>query len=388
MYEGQLVFAQLMQHVPRTTFRRCVARYQGERKVHSFSCLDQFLSMAFAQLTFRESLRDIEACLRAHRSKLYHLGIRSAVARNTLANANAVRDWRIYADFAQSLIGIARPLHVDEPFGIDLQDTVYALDATTIDLCLSVFPWAPFQSTKAAIKLHTLLDLRGNIPTFIHISDGKLHEVSILDQLVPEPGAFYIMDRGFLDFARLYRLHQAGSFFVTRAKSNTKAERRYSRPVDRSTGLVCDQTIILTGQYSLRDYEAPLRRIRFKDPKTAKTLVFLTNNFTLPAFTITELYRCRWQVELFFKWIKQHLRIKAFFGTSENAVKSQIWIAVSVYVLVAIVRKRLKLPGSLYQILQILSLTLFEKTPMEQLLSHAVPDPIDDGSAKQLSLFN
>jgi hypothetical protein len=388
MYEGQLVFAQLMQHVPRTTFRRCVARYQGERKVHSFSCLDQFLSMAFAQLTFRESLRDIEACLRAHRSKLYHLGIRSAVARNTLANANAVRDWRIYADFAQSLIGIARPLHVDEPFGIDLQDTVYALDATTIDLCLSVFPWAPFQSTKAAIKLHTLLDLRGNIPTFIHISDGKLHEVSILDQLVPEPGAFYIMDRGFLDFARLYRLHQVGSFFVTRAKSNTKAERRYSRPVDRSTGLVCDQTIILTGQYSPRDYEAPLRRIRFKDPKTAKTLVFLTNNFTLPAFTITELYRCRWQVELFFKWIKQHLRIKAFFGTSENAVKSQIWIAVSVYVLVAIVRKRLKLPGSLYQILQILSLTLFEKTPIEQLLSHAVPDPVDDGSAKQLSLFN
>jgi hypothetical protein len=388
MNQGKLVFAQLMQHVPLTTFRRCVARYQGERKVHSFSCLDQFLSMAFAQLTFRESLRDIEACLRAHRSKLYHLGIRSAVARNTLANANAVRDWRIYADFAQSLIGIARPLHVDEPFGIDLQDTVYALDATTIDLCLSVFPWAPFQSTKAAIKLHTLLDLRGNIPTFIHISDGKLHEVSILDQLVPEPGAFYIMDRGFLDFARLYRLHQAGSFFVTRAKSNTKAERRYSRPVDRSTGLVCDQTIILTGQYSPRDYETPLRRIRFRDPKTAKTLVFLTNNFTLPAFTITELYRCRWQVELFFKWIKQHLRIKAFFGTSENAVKSQIWIAVSVYVLVAIVRKRLKLPGSLYQILQILSLTLFEKTPMEQLLSHAVPDPIDDGSAKQLSLFN
>jgi hypothetical protein len=381
MNQGKLVFAQLMQHVPLTTFRRCVARYQGERKVHSFSCLDQFLSMAFAQLTFRESLRDIEACLRAHRSKLYHLGIRSAVARSTLATANAVRDWRIYADFAQSLIGIARPLHVDEPFGVDLQDTVYALDATTIDLCLSVFPWAPFQSTKAAIRLHTLLDLRGNIPTFIHISDGKLHEVSILDQLVPEPGAFYIMDRGFLDFARLYRFHQAGSFFVTRAKSNTKAQRRYSRPVDRSTGLVCDQTILLTGQYSPQDYQAPLRRIRFKDPKTAK-------NFVLPAFTITELYRCRWQVELFFKWIKQHLRIKAFFGTSENAVKSQIWIAVSVYVLVAIVRKRLKLPGSLYQILQILSLTLFEKIPMDQLLSHAVTDEIDAGSAKQLSLFN
>jgi len=388
MYQGKLVFAQMMQHLPLTTFRRCVTRYRGERKVKSFSCLDQFLSMAFAQLTFRESLRDIEACLRAHHAKLYHLGIRSAVARNTLANANAVRDWRIYADFAQSLIGIARPLYVDEPFGVDLQDTVYALDATTIDLCLSVFPWAPFQSTKAAVKLHTLLDLRGNIPTFIHISDGKLHEVSILDQLVPEPGAFYIMDRGFLDFARLYRFHQAGSFFVTRAKSNTKAKRRYSRPVDRSTGLVCDQTIFLTGIYSPQDYQAPLRRIRFKDPKTSKTLVFLTNNFVLPAFTTTELYRCRWQVELFFKWIKQHLRIKAFFGTSENAVKSQIWIAVSVYVLVAIVRKRLKLPGSLYQILQILSLTLFEKTPMDQLLSHAVADQIDAGSVKQLSLFN
>jgi hypothetical protein len=388
MYQGKLVFAQMMQHLPLSTFRRCVTRYQGERKVQSFSCLDQFLSMAFAQLTFRESLRDIEACLRAHQSKLYHLGIRSAVARNTLANANAVRDWRIYADFAQSLIGIARALYVDEPFGVDLQDTVYALDATTIDLCLSVFPWTPFQSTKAAIKLHTLLDLRGNIPTFIHISDGKLHEVSILDQLVPEPGAFYIMDRGFLDFARLYRVHQAGSFFVTRAKSNTKAERRYSRPVDRSTGLVCDQTIVLTGQYSPLDYQAPLRRIRFKDPKTTKTLVFLTNNFVLTALTITELYRCRWQVELFFKWIKQHLRIKAFFGTSENAVKSQIWIAVSVYVLVAIVKKRLKLPGSLYHILQILSLTLFEKTPLDQLLSHAVTDQIDADTAKQLSLFN
>ena len=388
MYQGKLVFAQMMQHLPLSTFRRCVTRYQGERKVKSFSCLDQFLSMAFAQLTFRESLRDIEACLRAHQSKLYHLGIRSAVARNTLANANAVRDWRIYADFAQCLIGIARPLYVDEPFGVDLKDTVYALDATTIDLCLSVFPWAHFQSTKAAIRLHTLLDLHGNIPTFIHISDGKLHEVTLLDKLVPEPGAFYVMDRGFLDFARLYRFHLAGSFFVIRAKSNTKAQRRYSRPVDQSTGLRCDQTIGLTGQFSSRDYQAPLRRIRFRDPTTAKTLVFLTNHFVLPAFTITELYRCRWQVELFFKWIKQHLRIKAFFGTSENAVKSQIWIAVSVYILVAIVKKRLKLPGSLYQILQILSLTLFEKTPMDQLLSHAVAEPIDTGSAKQLSLFN
>jgi hypothetical protein len=387
MNHGRLVFAQLMQHLPLTTFRRCVSRYQGERKVHSFSCLDQFLCMAFAQLTARESLRDIEACLRAQRSKLYHLGIRSAVARNTLANANAVRDWRIFADFAQSLIGIARPLYVDEPFGVDLKDTVYALDATTIDLCLSVFPWAHFQSTKAAIRLHTLLDLRGNIPTFIHISDGKLHEVSVLDQLLPEAGAFYIMDRGFLDFERLYRFHQAGSFFVTRAKSNTRLQRRYSHRVDRSTGLICDQTIFLTGIYTPQDYQAPLRRIRFKDPGTAKTLTFLTNNFTLSAFTITELYRCRWQVELFFKGIKQHLRIRAFFGTSENAVKSQIWIAVSVYVLVAIVKKRLQIPGSLYQTLQILSLTMFERMPLNQLLAKVAIDDVDIDPRKQLSLF-
>jgi hypothetical protein len=344
--------------------------------------------MAFAQLTFRESLRDIEGCLRAQRSKLYHLGIRSTVSRNTLANANAVRDWRIFADFAQSLIGIARPLYVDEAFGVDLKDTVYALDATTIDLCLSVFPWAHFQSTKAAIRLHTLLDLRGNIPTFIHISDGKLHEVSVLDQLLPEAGAFYIMDRGFLDFERLYHFHQAGSFFVTRAKSNTRLQRRYSHPVDRSSGLLCDQTVFLTGQYTPRTYQAPLRRIRFRDPQTSKTLTFLTNNFNLPAFTITELYRCRWQVELFFKWIKQHLRIRAFFGTSENAVKSQIWIAVSVYVLIAIVKKRHKLPGSLYQILQILSLTVFEKMPIHQLFTQAWIDDVESNSAKQLSLFN
>jgi hypothetical protein len=311
MNQGQLVFAQLMQHLPLTTFRRCVGRYAGERKVKSFSCLDQFLCMAFAQLTYRESLRDIEACLRAQRSKLYHLGIRATVARNTLANANAVRDWRIYADFAQSLIGIARPLYVDEPFGVDLKESVYALDTTTIDLCLSVFTWAPFRSAKAAVKLHTLLDLRGNIPTFIHISDGKMHEVNILDQLLPEPGAFYIMDRGFLDFERLYRFHEAGSFFVTRGKSNLKVQRRYSHAVDRATGLICDQTVLLTGFYSRKGFEAPLRRIRFKDPETEKTLIFLTNNFALPAITITELYRCRWQVELFFKWIKQHLRIKA-----------------------------------------------------------------------------
>jgi hypothetical protein len=387
MNQGKLVFAQLMQHVPLTTFRRCVARYQGEHKVKSFSCLDQFLSMAFAQLTYRESLRDIEACLRAQRSKLYHLGIRSTVARNTLANANAVRNWRIYADFAQSLIGIARPLYADDPFAVDLKNTVYALDTTTIDLCLSVFPWAPYQSTKAAIRLHTLLDLRGNIPTFIHISDGKLNEVNILDQLIPEPGAFYIMDRGFHDFARLYRFHQAGGFFVTRAKSNTQIKRRYSHPIDRSTGLICDQTILLSGVHSPQDYPAPLRRVRFKDPDTAKTLVFLTNNFTLPALTITKLYRCRWQVELFFKWIKQHLRIKAFFGTTENAVKSQIWIAVSVYVLVAIVKKRLGLSATLYELLQILSLTMFERLPLDQLLAQFPTDDEEHCSNKQLFLF-
>jgi len=378
MNRGKLVFAQLMQHLPLTTFRRCVTRYRGAFKVKSFSCLDQFLCMAFAQLTFRESLRDIEVCLRAQSSKLYHLGIRSAVARNTLANANAVRDWRIYADFAQSLIGIARPLYAQESFGVDLQETVYALDTTTIDLCLSVFPWAVFRTAKAAIKLHTLLDLRGNIPTFMHISDGKVHEVNILDQLLPEPGAFYIMDRGFLDFERLYRFHQAGSFFVTRGKSNLKVQRRYSHPVDRKTGVICDQTVVLTGFYSHQGFEAPLRRIRFKDPKTAKTLIFLTNNFVLPAFTITELYRCRWQVEL---------RIKAFFGTSENAVRSQIWIAVSAYVLVAIVKKRLQLSASLYEILQILSLTMFEKIPLDQLLTQTISEQIQPVSDNQLILF-
>ncbi len=387
MNRGKLVFAQLMHHLPLTTFRRCVTRYRGAFKVKSFSCLDQFLCMAFAQLTFRESLRDIEVCLRAQSSKLYHLGIRSAVARNTLANANAVRDWRIYADFAQSLIGIARPLYAQESFGVDLQETVYALDTTTIDLCLSVFPWAVFRTAKAAIKLHTLLDLRGNIPTFIHISDGKVHEVNILDQLLPEPGAFYLMDRGFLDFERLYRFHEAGSFFVTRGKSNLKVQRRYSHPVDRKTGLICDQSVVLTGFYSHQGFETPLRRIRFKDPETAKTLIFLTNNFVLPAFTITELYRCRWQVELFFKWIKQHLRIKAFFGTSENAVRSQIWIAVSAYVLVAIVKKRLQLSASLYEILQILSLTMFEKIPLDQLLAQTTNDQIQPVSDNQLILF-
>ncbi|MGH7744767.1 MAG: IS4 family transposase [Candidatus Dormibacteria bacterium] len=388
MHQGQLVFAQLMKHLPLTPFRRCVARYTGEHKVKSFSCLDQYLSMAFAQLTYRESLRDIEACLRSQSSKLYHLGIRGNIARNTLANANATREWRIYADFAQSLIGIARRLYAEEPFGVDLAETVYALDATTIDLCLTVFPWAPFRSTKAAVKMHTLLDLRGNIPSFIYISDGKMHDVNILDQLLPEAGAYYVMDRGYVDFARLHRLHEAGSFFVTRAKSNLKAERRYSHPVDRTTGLICDQTIVLSGFYSHQGFPAPLRRIKFRDPTTGKRLVFLSNNFTLPPLSVADLYRCRWQVELFFKWIKQHLRIKAFFGTSENAVKSQIWIAVSVYVLVAIVKKRLALPSSLYENLQILSLTLFERMPLDQLLTRCATDLETAESRNQMNLFD
>jgi hypothetical protein len=388
MHAGKLVFAQLTEHLPLTTFRRCVAAYGGEHKIKSFTCLEQFLCLAFAQLTYRESLRDIEACLRAQREKLYHMGIRSRVSRSTLADANEVRDWRIYADFAQRLIGTARKLYLDEPFGVDLKETVYALDTTTIDLCLSVFPWAPFRSTKAAVKMHTLLDLRGNIPAFIHISDGKMHEVNILDQLQPEPGAFYVMDRGFLDFERLFRFHEAGSFFVTRGKSNLKVQRRYSKAVDRTTGLICDQTVVLTGFYSLKDFETPLRRIRFKDPKTGKRLVFLTNNFVLPALTVTELYRCRWQVELFFKWIKQHLRIKQFYGTSENAVKTQIWTAVAVYVLVAIVKKRLNITASLYEMLQILSLTMFEQTPLNTLLSQIHTVQNDGDFANQLKLFN
>ena len=388
MHQGHYVFAQLMQHLPLTTFRRCVARYNGEYRIQQFSCLDQYLCLAFAQLTWRESLRDIEACLRAQSSKLYHLGFRSAIARNTLANANAVRDWRIYADFAQHLIGIARRLYANDLLALDLDETVYALDSTTIDLCLSVFPWAPFRSTKAAVKLHTLLDLRGSIPSFIFISDGKMHDVNILDQLVPEAGAFYVMDRGYLDFERLAHLDDAGSFFVTRAKSNLKARRRYSRPVDRSTGLICDQTVLLTGFHSRQGFDRPLRRIKFNDPQTGKRLVFLTNNFALDALTIAKLYKYRWQVELFFKWIKQHLRIKAFFGTSENAVKSQIWIAGSVYVLVAIVKKRLALPATLYEILQILSLTLFEKTPVDSLFDDDASQNIPAADANQLNLFN
>lgn len=380
MYGGKLVFAQVMEFAPWHTFRRLVDNYRGDFNVRRFSCLDQFLCMAFAQLTYRESLRDIEACLRAQSSKLYHLDIRGNVSRSALADANEGRDWRIHFEFAQALIGIARRLYASEALAIDLDDTVYALDSTTIDLCLSLFPWAPFRTTKAAIKLHTLLDLRGAIPTFIHISDGKLHDVNVLDLLIPEPGAFYVMDRGYLDFERLHVLHQAGSFFVTRAKSNFKCRRILSQPVDRSTGLICDQIVELIVFYSQHAYPERLRRIRYRDEE-GRTLVFLTNNMTLPALTICTLYKQRWQVELFFKWIKQHLRIKRFFGNSQNAVKTQVWTAVATYVLVAIVRKRLNLDLSLHAILQILSVTPFEKTPLFPLLSDLqTPDdnPHDD----------
>ena len=369
MNTGKTLFAQLMDFLPWTTFARYVQRYGGDRGVRTLPCAEQFRVMAFAQLTYRESLRDIEVCLTAQATKLYHMGLREPVRRSTLADANEARDWRIYADFAQRLIDQARKLYAEEDLGLDLNNTVYALDSTTIDLCLSVFPWAHFRSTKAAVKMHTLLDLRGNIPSFIHVSDGKLHDVHALDLLLPEAGAIYVMDRGYVDFARLHVLHLAGSFFVTRAKSNMAAHRLYSAPTERATGIICDQTITLDGFYTRQDYPAHLRRIRFKDPETDKTLVFLTNNFVLPAATICALYKSRWQVELFFKWIKQHLRIKRFFGTSENAVKSQIWIAVSVYVLVAIVKKRLQLDASLYTLLQILSVTLFEKMPLHQALA-------------------
>ncbi len=371
MYQGKLVFAQLMAHLPLSTFRRCVAAHRGEHKVQDFSCLDQFLAMAFAQLTYRESLSDIEVNLRAQASRLYHMGFRCrTISRNTLANANATRPWQIYADFAQHLIGLARPLYAKDPLGVELDATVYAFDATTIDLCLSVFPWAPFRTTKAAIKLHTLLDLRGAIPTVIHITDGKTHEVTVLDALVIEPGAFYLLDRGYLDFGRLFALHQSHAFFVTRAKRNTQFKRRYSHPVDRTTtNVLCDQTGVLTGYQSRQEYPAPLRRVVITDDD-GKRLTFLTNNFVLTPALIAALYRQRWQVELFFKWIKQHLRIKKFLGTSENAVKTQIWIAIGTYVLIAIAKKRLQLDRhSLYEILQILSLTLFEQVPLHQLLT-------------------
>ena len=388
MYAGKTLFAQLMDFLPWTTFTRIVDRYGGNYRVRTLPCTDQFRILAFAQLTYRESLRDIEACLAAQSAKLYHMGIRTTVKRSTLADANEKRDWRIYADFAQRLITQARKLYAEDDFGIDLSNTVYALDSTTIDLCLSVFPWAPFRSTKAAVKMHTLLDLRGNIPSFIHLSDGKFHDVKVLDLLLPEAGAIYTMDRAYLDFERLFELDQAGAFFVTRGKSNLRAQRRYSHPVDRSTGLICDQTVVLTGFYSQKNYQKPLRRIRFKDPETGKTLIFLTNNFALPALTITELYRCRWQVELFFKWIKQHLRIKKFYGTSENAVKTQIWIAVSVYVLVAIVKKRLNLDASLYTLLQVFSVTLFEKIPLNQGFLDFTDEENSDMLVNQLNLFD
>jgi hypothetical protein len=369
MFVGKLIFAQLMYFLPLHTFRRCVARYPSNYPTKTFSHLDQYFSMAFAQLTFRESLRDIEVCLRAHESKLYHLGIRGHVARSNIGDANEKRDWRIYRDFANTLIVEARQLYAGDAFGVDLENTVYALDTTTIDLSLKVFPWAHFRRTKAAVKMHTQIDLRGNIPSFIHVSDGKMHEVNVLDLMTPEPGSFTIMDRGFLDFARLHRLTQAGAFFVIRPKSNTLFKRVYSRPVDKTAGLRCDQTVRLTGVKSPDDYPQYLRYVVFYDEKTDKRLGFFTNNFELPALVIAQLYKCRWQVELFFKWIKQHLRIKKLFGENENAVKTQIWIAISVYVLVAIVKKRRGVEASLYTILQILSLTLFEKTPLDHLLN-------------------
>jgi Domain of unknown function (DUF4372)/Transposase DDE domain len=388
VYSGKVVFSQVMEFLPLQIFHQCVDRYDGNYKVKEFTCLDQYYCMAFAQITYRESLRDIEACLRAQQGKLYHMGIRGPVSRNTLANANKVRDWRIYADLALSLIATARKLYSKEPFLGDLNETVYALDATTIDLCLSLFPWAHFRQTKGAIKLHTLLDLRGNIPSFIHISNGKLHEVNTLDIIPVEVGSFYIMDRGYLDYTRLYALSQAAAFFVTRAKSNLKCRRVYSYPVDRSTGLIYDQSVLLTVPKSSGYYPEKLRRVKYHDAQTDKILVFLTNNFTLPPLTIATLYRCRWQVELFFKWIKQNLRIKTFYGTSENAVKTQIWIAVSVYVLVAIMKKQLNIRASLYTILQVLSVSAFERTLLFQLLGQ--PDYISDRDQNdnQLILFN
>ncbi len=383
----QTVFAQIMDVLPLYEFRKCVRRYRGNHKVQKFSCLDQFFCMAFAQLTYRESLRDIEACLRAMQPKLYHMGIRSQVSRSTLAGANERRDWRIYADFAQALIHLARPMYATEDIGIDLEQTAYALDSTTIDLCLSLFPWARFRKRKGAVKMHTLLDLRGNIPVFIRVTHGLVHDVNFLDWIVPEAGSFYIMDRAYIDYTRLYRIHQASAFFVTHAKKSFRFKRLYSRPVDKSTGLRHDQTVKLTSFYPLKAYPEKLRRIRFVDAETGKRFIFITNCFTLPAFTITQIYKCRWQIELFFKWIKQHLRIKAFYGTSENAVKTQIWIAISVYVLIAILKKRLQIELSLYTILQILSVTLFEKTPILQALSQTDYTFKETQNPNQLTLF-
>ena len=388
MFNGQLVFTQLMDFLPRREFNACVDKYRGNRRSRGFSCRDQFLCLGFAQLTYRESLRDIETCLRALGPKLYHAGFRGQVSRSTLADANAAHDWRIYADFAQALIRRARKLYAHERLAVDLAQTVYALDSTTIDLCLSLFPWAKFRRRKGAVKLHTLLDLRGNIPCFVHVSPGKMHDVNVLDQLPIEPGAFYVMDRGYVDFQRLYRFTTAAAFFVTRGKRNLDCTRRTGRTVDKTTGLRSDQTIVLAGFKSSRSYPDPLRRIAFYDAENKRRLVFLTNNFTLPALTIARLYKCRWQVELFFKWIKQHLRIKAFYGTSDNAVKTQVWIAISVYVLVAIVKKELRIERSLYDILQILSLTLFEKTPLFEALNNQNPPFPEPSDPNQLKLFD
>jgi hypothetical protein len=388
MNEGRAVFSQLMSFLPDREFRRCVERYRGDIRLRSFSCWDQYLAMAFAQLTYRESLRDIEACLRSMQGKLYHLGFRGKVARSTLADANESHDWRIFADFAQVLIGIARPLHARDPIGVELEQSLYALDSTTIDLCLSLFPWAKFRRHKAAVKIHTLLDLHGNIPTFIRVTSGDVHDVNILDEIMPEAGAFYVMDRAYIDFQRLYIFALSAAFFVVRTKSNVLIQRRYSHPIDKKTGVRSDQTVILTSFESASAYPDALRRVSYFDAETNKRLKFLTNNFVLPALTIAQIYKCRWQVELFFKWIKQHLRIKAFFGTSENAVKTQIWIAVSVYVLVAIARKRLGLEASLYQTLQILSVTLFEKTPILSALQPPQGGADFAENINQLILFN
>jgi transposase len=388
MNQGRTVFSQLISFLPVRDFRRIVQRYDGDSRLRGFSCWDQFLSMTFAQLTYRESLRDIEACLRAAGNKLYHLGLRGKVSRSSLADANEAHDWRIYADFAQLLISIARPLYAHEPIGFDFDNAIYALDSTTIDLCMNLFPWAHFRTTKSAVKLHTLLDLRGNIPAFLRVTTGDLHDVNILDQILPEPGAFYIMDRAYIDFERIYQLHLGAAFFVTSSKRNVLMERRYSRPVDKSTGLRSDQTVILTTRASATAYPDALRRICYFDAETRKRLKFLTNNFALPVLTIADLYKQRWQVELFFRWIKQHLRIKAFYGTSANAVRTQIWIAVSAYVLVAIVRKRLDLRASLYQILQILSVTLFEKTPILRTLQEIDSDCDLYDNGNQLNLFS
>ena len=388
MYTGNIVFAQLTAHLPLKAFHRCVKKYRGDFRVHSFTCYDQFLCMAFAQLTFRESLRDIESCLRAMRGKLYHCGIRGNVSRSTLSDANENRDWRIFTEFAQILISIARRLYEHDEFGVELEETVYALNSTTIDLCLSLFPWAPFRKTKGAIKLHTLLDVRGSIPSFIWISDGKVHDVNILDDLIPEPAAIYLMDRGYLDFARLYELTLASSFFIIRAKQNFNCRRLYSNFVDRSTDIICDQVVVLSGFYTHKNYPEKIRRIKFYDAKNDETIVLMTNNFYFSVQTICQLYKCRWKVELFFKWIKQHLRIKAFFGISENAVKTQIWIAISTYLLIAIVKKRMNLDISLYIFLQILSLTLFEKGDILQLVRETEYKITDNENCNQLNLFD